>query len=142
MRGAQAVLFLPAGRGRLVRRVKQLTPPQHQHPAHPPSDHLTYPSQLMEESAYFGVYRRRWSVPLDGGAVRLPRLIGEGRALEIILTGRKVPAQESLNIGLCEYVVPDGDSRAIAEELTHQIAQFPQICMCADRRSVRKQHDL
>ena len=99
--------------------------------------------RVMEESAYFGVYCRRWGVPLiDGGTVRLPRLVGEGRALEIILTGRKVPAQESHHIGLCEYIVPDRDSRAKAEELAHQIAQFPQICMRADRRSARKQHGL
>ena len=99
--------------------------------------------RVLEESAYFGVYCRRWGVPLiDGGTVRLPRLVGEGRALEIILTGRKVPAQESLNIGLCEYVVPDGGSRAKAEQLAHQIAQFPQICMRADRRSARNQHGL
>lgn len=99
--------------------------------------------RVMEESAYFGVYCRRWGVPLiDGGTVRLPRLVGEGRALDIILTGRKVPAEESLNIGLCEYVVPDGNSRVKAEELAHQIAQFPQICMRADRRSARKQHGL
>lgn len=99
--------------------------------------------RVMEESAYFGVYCRRWGVPLiDGGTVRLPRLVGEGRALDIILTGRKVPAQECINIGLCEYVVPDGDSRAKAEELAHQIAKFPQICMRADRRSTRRQHGL
>ena len=59
--------------------------------------------------AYFGVYCRRWGVPLiDGGTVRLPRIVGQGRALEIILTGRKVPAEESLRIGLCEYVTPKG----------------------------------
>lgn len=99
--------------------------------------------RVMEESAYFGVYCRRWGVPLiDGGTVRLPRLVGEGRALEIILTGRKVPAQECLAIGLCEYLVPDGGSRAKAEALARQIAAFPQICMRADRRSARKQHGL
>ncbi len=99
--------------------------------------------RVMEESAYFGVFCRRWGVPfIDGGTVRLPRLVGEGRALELILTGRKVPAQESLNIGLCEYVVPDGDSRTKAEALAQQIAQFPQLCLRADRRSVRNQHGL
>ena len=68
--------------------------------------------RVMEESAYFGVYCRRWGVPLiDGGTVRLPRIVGMGRALEIILTGRKVPAEEALRIGACEHVVPDG-SRA------------------------------
>ncbi len=99
--------------------------------------------RVMEESAYFGVYCRRWGVPLiDGGTVRLPRLVGQGRALDIILTGRKVPASECINIGLCEYVVEEGHSRAKAEALAHQIAQFPQICMRADRRSVLKQHGL
>ena len=65
--------------------------------------------RVMEESAYFGVYCRRWGVPLiDGGTVRLPRIVGMGRAMEIILTGRKVPAEEALRIGACEHVVPDG----------------------------------
>lgn len=99
--------------------------------------------RVMEQSAYFGVYCRRWGVPLiDGGTVRLPRLVGEGRALEIILTGRKVSAQECSQIGLCEYVVPNGESRTKAEELAHQIARFPQICLRADRRSTRNQHGL
>ncbi len=99
--------------------------------------------RVMEESAYFGVYCRRWGIPLiDGGTVRLPRLVGQGRALEIILTGRKVSAQESERIGLCEYIVPDGQSRQKAEELAHQIAQFPQLCMRADRRSAIRQHGL
>src|SRR5262249_62148663 len=63
--------------------------------------------RVMAEGSYFGVYCRRWGVPLiDGGTVRLPRIVGQGRALEIILTGRKVPAQECLSIGLCEYVTP------------------------------------
>ena len=67
--------------------------------------------RVMEESAYFGVYCRRWGIPLiDGGTVRLSRLAGEGRALEIILTGRKVTAEESLRIGLCENVVEEGKS--------------------------------
>src|SRR5688572_20875480 len=65
--------------------------------------------RVMEASAYFGVYCRRWGVPLiDGGTVRLPRIVGRGRAMEIILTGRKVPADEALRIGACEHVVPDG----------------------------------
>ena len=68
--------------------------------------------RVMEESAYFGVYCRRWGVPLiDGGTVRLPRIVGMGRAIEIILTGRKVPAEEALRINLCEQVVPEGKSR-------------------------------
>lgn len=96
--------------------------------------------RIMEASAYFGVYCRRWGVPLiDGGTVRLPRLIGTGRAMEIILTGRKVPAEEALRIGCCEQVVPDGTSRAAAEAMAHEIARYPQACMRADRRSVRMQ---
>ena len=65
--------------------------------------------RVMAKDSYFGVYCRRWGVPLiDGGTVRLPRIVGQGRALEIILTGRKVPAEECLSIGLCEYVTPKG----------------------------------
>ena len=96
--------------------------------------------RIMEESAYFGVYCRRWGVPLiDGGTVRLPRLVGTGRAMEIILTGRKVPADEALRIGCCEQVVPDGTSRQAAEAMAHEIARFPQVCMRADRHSVQMQ---
>ncbi len=99
--------------------------------------------RVMEESAYFGVYCRRWGVPLiDGGTVRLPRLVGQGRALEIIMTGRKVPAEECLRIGACEQVVPDGSSRQAAEKLAADIARNPQGCMRADRRSVYLQHGL
>jgi enoyl-CoA hydratase len=96
--------------------------------------------RIMEASAYFGVYCRRWGVPLvDGGTVRLPRLVGTGRAMEIILTGRKVPAEEALRIGCCEQVVPDGTSRDAAEAMAHEIARFPKQCMRADRRSVHMQ---
>ena len=99
--------------------------------------------RVMERSAYFGVYCRRWGVPLiDGGTVRLPRLVGMGRAMEIILTGRKVPAEEALRIGACEHVVEDGGSRAFAESLAHEIARFPQACVRADRRSVHAQQGL
>jgi len=99
--------------------------------------------RVMEESAYFGVYCRRWGVPLiDGGTVRLPRIVGRGRALEIILTGRKVPAEEAYRIGACEKVVPDGKSREYAEAMAHEIARFPQACMRADRRSVYMQEGL
>lgn len=99
--------------------------------------------RVMERSAYFGVYCRRWGVPLiDGGTVRLPRLVGQGRAMEIILTGRKVPAEECLRIGVCERVVDDGQSRQAAEALAREIARFPQGCMRADRRSVYLQHGL
>lgn len=96
--------------------------------------------RVMEEDAYFGVYCRRWGVPLiDGGTVRLPRLVGQGRALEIIMTGRKVPAAECLRIGACEEVVPKGESRAAAERLAREIARFPQACVRADRRSAIRQ---
>src|ERR1043166_3461196 len=99
--------------------------------------------RVMEESAYMGVYCRRWGVPLiDGGTVRLPRIVGRGRALDIILTGRKVPAEECERIGLCERVVPDGESRAAGQALGHEIARFPQGCMRADRRSVWLQEGL
>ena len=99
--------------------------------------------RVMAEDAYFGVYCRRWGVPLiDGGTVRLPRIVGQGRALEIILTGRKVPAEESLRIGLCEYVTPKGGARSKAEALAHEIARFPQVCVRTDRRSALKSHGL
>jgi len=99
--------------------------------------------RVMEQNSYFGVYCRRWGIPLiDGGTVRLPRLVGQGRALEIILTGRKVTAEESIRIGLCEYIVEDGKSREKAEEIAHQIAGFPQSCLRADRRSTIGQNGL
>src|SRR5437867_6652051 len=99
--------------------------------------------RVMQEDAYFGVYCRRWGVPLiDGGTVRLPRIVDQGRALEIILTGRKVPAEECLRIGLCEYLVPNGEVRAKAEELAHDIAAFPPVCVRADRRSAIKSQGL
>ena len=101
-----------------------------------------YGATLAKES-YFGVYCRRWGVPLiDGGTVRLPRIVGQGRALEIILTGRKVPAEECLQIGLCEYVTPKGGARKKAEELAREIARFPQVCVRADRRSAIRSHGL
>ena len=99
--------------------------------------------RVMEESAFMGVYCRRWGIPfIDGGTVRLPRLVGEGRAMDLILTGRRVNADEALAIGLCEYLVPEGEARQRAEALAHDIARFPQSCMRADRRSVRAQHGL
>jgi enoyl-CoA hydratase len=99
--------------------------------------------RVMEQSAYFGVYCRRWGVPLiDGGTVRLPRIVGMGRALEIILTGRRVPADEALRIGACEHVVADGKSREFAEAMAYEIARFPQACTRADRRSVYAQQGL
>ena len=81
--------------------------------------------RIMEEDAYFGVYCRRWGIPLiDGGTVRLPRLVGMGRAQEIVLTGRKVPVDECLAIGLCEKVVPTGQARQAAEEMAREIPSF------------------
>ncbi len=98
--------------------------------------------RVMAEGAYMGVYCRRFGIPLtDGGTVRLPRLVGRGRALEIIMTGRKVDAEECLRIGLCEIVVPAGQARQSAEDMAQQISRFPQACMRADRRSVYLQHD-
>jgi enoyl-CoA hydratase len=92
--------------------------------------------RVVEQGATFGVFCRRWGVPLiDGGTVRLPRLIGLSRALDLILTGRPVGASEALAIGLANRVVPDGASRAEAENLALQIAAFPEECMKNDRAS-------
>lgn len=99
--------------------------------------------RVMETSAYMGVYCRRWGVPLiDGGTVRLPRMVGQGRALELILTGRKVDAAECERIGLCEYIVEEGLAREKAEKLAARIASFPQSCMLSDRRSAQSQQGL
>ncbi|MGC9667861.1 crotonase/enoyl-CoA hydratase family protein [Planosporangium sp. 12N6] len=93
--------------------------------------------RVVEEDATFGVFCRRWGVPLvDGGTVRLPRIVGLGRALDLILTGRPVDATEALSIGLATRVVPTGAARAAAEELAATIAAFPQICLRHDRASV------
>ncbi|MDP3246463.1 MAG: crotonase/enoyl-CoA hydratase family protein [Polaromonas sp.] len=99
--------------------------------------------RVMEQDAYFGVYCRRFGVPLiDGGTVRLPRLIGMGHAMDLILTGRKVEAAEALQMGLCNRVVPCGTAREAALVLAHQLAAFPQKTMLADRRSAYTQWDL
>lgn len=99
--------------------------------------------RVVEEDATLGVFCRRWGVPLiDGGTVRLPRLIGLGRALDLILTGRPVGAEEALAMGLANGVVPAGTARAAAEELAAQLARFPQLCLRHDRRSAYEQHDL
>lgn len=99
--------------------------------------------RVMEDDAILGVFCRRWGIPLiDGGTIRLPRLIGLSRALDLILTGRPVAAAEALNIGLVNRVVPKGDARRAAEELAHEVARFPQICLRGDRMSAYEQFDL
>jgi enoyl-CoA hydratase len=99
--------------------------------------------RVMEESAQFGVFCRRFGVPLiDGGTVRLPRLIGMSRALDMILTGRAVGAEEALDWGLANRIVKHGSSRKEAENLANNIAKFPQICMRNDRLSVYNQYGL
>ena len=99
--------------------------------------------RVMEEDAYFGVYCRRFGVPLiDGGTVRLPRLVGMGHAMDLILTGRKVEAAEALQMGLCNRVVSKGSAREAALVLAHQLAAFPQKTMLADRQSAYTQWDL
>ena len=93
--------------------------------------------RVVEESATFGIFCRRFGVPLiDGGTVRLPRVVGLSRALDLILTGRPVDAQEALAMGLANRVVPDGESRQAAESLALEIAAFPQTCLVNDRRSL------
>ncbi len=98
--------------------------------------------RVMDDDAYFGVYCRRFGVPLiDGGTVRLPRLMGMGRALDLILTGRKVEAAEALAIGLANRVVPSGGARDAAVALAQQLAKFPQETMRADRLNAYEQWD-
>jgi enoyl-CoA hydratase len=93
--------------------------------------------RVMESDAVVGVFCRRWGVPLiDGGTVRLPHIVGLGRALDLILTGRPVAADEALAIGFANRVVPPGQARAAAEELAAELARFPQSCLRSDRRSV------
>jgi len=92
--------------------------------------------RVAEEDAVFGVFCRRWGVPLiDGGTVRLPRLIGHSRAMDMILTGRAVGAAEALSFGLANRVVPHGQARAAAEDLAADLAALPQQCLRSDRLS-------
>ncbi|HXY98392.1 MAG TPA: crotonase/enoyl-CoA hydratase family protein [Stellaceae bacterium] len=98
--------------------------------------------RVAEENAIFGVFCRRWGVPLrDGGTVRLPRLIGHSRALDMILTGRPVGAVEALTMGLANRVVPGGTAREAAEALARELAALPQLCLRSDRLSSYQQWD-
>jgi len=93
--------------------------------------------RVAEEDAVFGVFCRRWGVPLiDGGTVRLPQIVGLGRALDLILTGRGVDAAEALQMGLVNRLVPRGAARAAAERLASELAALPQACLRGDRMSV------
>lgn len=101
--------------------------------------------RVAAEDAVFGVFCRRWGVPLvDGGTVRLPRLIGTSRALDMILTGRPVSAPEAQHFGLVNRLVAPGTARQAAEELAGELSRFPQTCLRNDRQSVHEQagHDL
>jgi enoyl-CoA hydratase len=99
--------------------------------------------RVAEENAVLGVFCRRWGVPLiDGGTVRLPRLIGVSRAMDLVLTGRPVNAQEAERIGLVNRVVPDGTSLAAAQGLAAALARFPQTCLREDRLSLLEQEGL
>ncbi|MGB6275893.1 MAG: crotonase/enoyl-CoA hydratase family protein [Rhodococcus sp. (in: high G+C Gram-positive bacteria)] len=99
--------------------------------------------RIAEDDATFGVFCRRWGVPLiDGGTVRLPRIVGTGRAMDMILAGRAVDAEEALNIGLITRVVPVGRARSEAEALAAELALLPQTCMREDRLSLLEQDGL
>ncbi|MCP2290890.1 crotonase/enoyl-CoA hydratase family protein [Nocardia amikacinitolerans] len=96
--------------------------------------------RVAEQDSTFGVFCRRWGVPLiDGGTVRLPRIIGTGRAMDLVLTGRAVSAPEALQMGLVNRVVPTGEARNAAEELAAELAVLPQTCLRSDRMSLLEQ---
>jgi enoyl-CoA hydratase len=99
--------------------------------------------RVAAEDAVFGVFCRRWGVPLvDGGTVRLPRLIGQSHALDLVLTGRGVSGQEARAMGLANRIVPPGQALDAALELAAQLAAFPQHCLRGDRRGVVSQWEL
>ncbi len=99
--------------------------------------------RVAAEDAVLGVFCRRWGVPLiDGGTVRLPRVVGHGRAMDLVLTGRAVEAHEALQMGLVNRVVPPGRALDVAHGLAEQLARFPQQCLRVDRDSVLRQWDL
>ena len=98
--------------------------------------------RIVDDTAVVGVFSRRWGVPMsDGTTVRLPRIVGQGRALDMLLTGRAVGADEALAIGLATRKVARGTTRAEAEKLAHQIAGFPPIAMTSDRQSAYESFD-
>lgn len=99
--------------------------------------------RVAAQDAVFGVYCRRWGVPLiDGGTVRLPRLIGQSHALDLVLTGRGVHGEEALRMGLANRLVPPGQALEAALALAHELAQFPQRCLRSDRLSLLRQWGL
>ncbi|EBA18679.1 enoyl-CoA hydratase [Roseobacter sp. SK209-2-6] len=94
--------------------------------------------RVMAEDALAGVYCRRWGVPLiDGGTVRLPQILGQGRANDLILTGRSLPAEEAYRIGFADRLCPSGEALEMAQAIAHELTRFPQGCLRADHLSAR-----